>query len=87
MKTRDTKELLILLRNCLPVALEDIGGICGAITMLEHEDIITITEGCLMRRFITIHRPRKSQSMHPYWWKYGSLKPRVRFLNKLISEL
>ena len=92
MKTRTIKELLILLRDFLPTNIHNEvregGCLCYSITDMVSDDIITGEECGILSGFIERHKP-KGIKIHNvgYWWKYRMLAPRMRFLNKLISEL
>ena len=90
MKTRDIKELLILLRDFFPKNINTIynsGSICYAIADMKGADILTAGEYSMLGDYIENHRPDETKSNGAFWWPYGELEPRMEFLNKLISEL
>lgn len=88
MKTRTIKELLILLRDYLPENIsKDRGGcICHTIIDMWADNVITEEERPKLNVFIKTHVP-SDRTSNLYYYPYGELEPRMKFLNKLISEL
>jgi len=88
MKTRPIKELLILLRDYFPKSHADgRDALCFAIHDLwKDHKIISYNEAKKLDRHIHAHRPNPN-SKAAYFFPLGELTPRMKFLNKLISEL
>ena len=88
---RPIKDLLILLRDFLPGNTNNAGGgsLCYSIMDMHlRESIIYRAEREALLKYIGKHKPRNIKpDGKGFWWKYGSLAPRMRFINKLIKEL
>lgn len=61
------------------------GGLCGLFTNLYYEDVITFKEYELLKRCLKRNRPKEVPRGKGYWWKYGEIEPRKRFLVYLIK--
>jgi hypothetical protein len=95
---RTTKVLLVIM-------LENIEkfryGLCGLVSILLREDIITRMEFNQLIEYIEANPPKKTYDESYYWkpgnkkprerwlyyWKPGNKKPRERWLNKHIEKL
>ena len=88
MKTRDIKELLILLREFLSEHIQEhvCGSMCWSAFEMRDRGMMTDKECITLIEYINGHKP-KLRGGGGFWWKYKSLVPRIKFLNKLISEL
>jgi hypothetical protein len=88
---RPIKDLLILLRDFLPGNINNPwgGSLCYSIMdMYLRESIIDRAEREALLKYIKKHRPSHIKpDGNGFWWKYRSLAPRMRFINKLIEEL
>lgn len=88
---RPIKDLLILLRDFLPGNINNLlgGSLCySIIDMHLRESIIDRAEREALLKYIERHKPRNIKpDEEGFWWKYRSLAPRMRFINKLIKEL
>ena len=95
---RNKKELLELLleiykssvfKNMLKYGINGISlkttGLCSAILRLRNPKIITPSEHVTL--WICLHDNRPKYSIDVYWWPKGKIKPRIEFLQELISEL
>lgn len=60
-------------------------GLCGAIIRLRNQKIITPSEHVTLWIYLQDNRPKSS--IDGYWWPKGKVKPRIKFLEQLISEL
>lgn len=61
-------------------------GLCLAIFMLFDDGVIDVYDREALVDVIKANRPESSKSL-VHWWPKGETKPRIEFLNKLISEL
>lgn len=59
-------------------------GLCSAILRLSNQKIITPSEH--VRLWIYLHDNRPKSSVDVYWWPKGEVKPRIKFLEKLIEN-
>ena len=86
---RTIKELLILLREFLPINInERMGGsICYTIYDMNYDELITNKEERLLEGYIDDHCPIEDPDIPGFWWPYGELHPRLEFLDKLIKEI
>lgn len=88
---RPIKDLLILLRDFLPSNINNSwgGSLCySIIDMHLKESIIDRAEREAFLKYIEKHKPRNIKpDDEGFWWEYGSLAPRMTFINKLIEEL
>lgn len=98
MKNRTKKELLELLlkiykssifKNMFKYGFNGLffkkTGLCGAILRLRNQKIINPSEHVTL--WIYLHDNRPKYSIDVYWWPKGHAKPRIKFLEQLISEL
>ena len=98
MKNRTEKELLELLLkiyknsifiNVLRYGIDGLflknSGLCNAITRLYTHRTINLQEDVTLWKHIHKNRPKSSTDV--YWWPKGHTKPRIKFLEKLISKL
>ena len=84
---RSTKELLeLLLDQYENNRLDGIQwtGLCLAINRLRISHVIDQHEKKALFKIIEANKPDKSWS-EMYWWPKGHTKPRIEFLQKLIS--
>jgi hypothetical protein len=80
MRTR--KEVLqLLLDNIDLLAL----GLCGLAWKLHNRGRITADECIDIRIYIKQQRPKRTYKGYDYYWKPGSKKPRIVWLNKHIE--
>lgn len=88
---RPIKDLLILLRDFLPGNINNAygGSLCySIIDMKRKKCIIDWAERDALLRYIEEHKPSDIKpDDEGFWWKYGSLAPRLEFLDKLIDDL
>lgn len=87
---RPIKDLLILLQDFLPGNINNIrgGSLCNSIVDMHLKSIIDGDEREALLKYIEKHKPRNIKpDGEGFWWKYRSLAPRMRFINKLIKEL
>lgn len=100
---RTLKDLLILVRDSLACGHKEFyfnNGICGEISNLESDGILTRSELLLLGAFIRINRPNACNHSefinseywkgNYYWWDTMRYEPQTRqiridFLNKLIN--
>jgi len=89
MKT--TKQLLQLMldnQQCFN------GGLCYWAAWMHHCELITENEFDTLLSYISDNRPSTFSSIpafknldSAYYWKYGDIKPRVKWLEKQINSL
>lgn len=103
MKTREIKDLLMLLRDRLENCdVNMTGGICAEIYELLFAEDINIFEKMILYDYIHKNKPSKDKHLEftqnecwiggCYWWtpiylNTVTLQIRINFINKLISEL
>ena len=93
MKTRTTKELLIILRDNLEDYLkEGVPGLCLVIDELFYDGIISGQENEILDNYFESNKPayalfREKQHKDDFWWKPGKIKHRRRWLNQHIDKL
>ena len=61
-------------------------GLCYAITTIRYHDLIILEEEALLRIYLR-EKYIKYPNLTGYWWPKCKIKPRVEFLQELISEL
>ena len=85
---RTIKELLILLRNELPMYIGRVGSgsICLTLEILRYSGRITNDEYNVAKEYIRDHAP-EGVEIFSYWWPRYELSPRLEFLTKLINAL
>lgn len=85
--TRQTKDLLILLRDwCLEnFHKHGCGGLCSASESMYFAGVISIEECLEVRNYISEHRPKTRYSV--YAWPIFELQPRIEWLNSEIDRL
>lgn len=93
MKNRTIKELFeVMLENQNHFRC----GICAWITDLRLFELINYEEGIILKEYIKNNRPSKFYSWevfiqhitkNTYYWKFGNLKPRVKWIKKQIKKL
>jgi len=95
---RTIKELLILLREELPIRINHPkgGSLCWTIANLWIDDLITDEEYEEVNDYIYENKPEDAwdycvgddfDRVNGFWWPYGELEPRLEFLDKLINEI
>ena len=87
MKTRDIKELLILLRDNLHGMDDWNDGMCVLLASLTRRDIITSDERLFIKRYLNRNRPLVLYEGGPYWFKPCEVQPRLDWLNEQIAKL
>jgi hypothetical protein len=85
---RTNKELLILLRRRLRwiMFLHWPDGLCDSVKYLYRKHTINYAERVRLLDYLHKHKPLTTETL-TYWWMPGKVKPRLKFLNNLISEL
>ena len=87
MKPRSIKTLLKLILRCSIKDEYTDFGLCYCMRQLFDTHRITTWEYQILNKFIISHQPKHTKyRASQYWWKPGNTIPRIRFLNKLISE-
>ena len=61
-------------------------GLCYAMITIRYHDLITLEEEAMLRSYLR-KKYIKYPSLTGYWWSKGHTKPRIEFLQELISEL
>ena len=87
MKTRPIKDLLILVRDYLPgnIAEECGGSICWTSIDMRDRGIIKYHECDLICHYVMENEPENTDGL--FFWPYGELEPRIKFLDELIAKL
>jgi hypothetical protein len=90
MKTRDIKELLILLsdnaKGRIGRRFYQIWGLCSLTLALYEEGIITQSEEDIVNTYLHDNRPDGKSGMD-YWFPRGEKQPRLDWLNEQIAKL
>jgi hypothetical protein len=89
MKTRDIKELLILVRDntkLIGPSFFQIWGLCELSMTLLKTNNINEDEYKMLRKFLKKHRPKKLNGLE-FWWPEGLMQPRLDWLNEQIAKL
>jgi hypothetical protein len=85
MKTRDIKELLILLRNYIKTEY-DFMGMCGSTSEMRSNGIINYAEEQLIGGWNNDNKPDDANPFG-FWWTPGETQPRLDWLNEQIAKL
>jgi len=80
-----TKILLANLRDYI-IEEEDFCGMCVSNAKMVDDKIIKQKEMEFIHGYIHENTPKRFR-FKGYWWKFGSKKPRINWLNKQIQKL
>ena len=61
-------------------------GLCQTSTMMWLDKKITLPQSLILDKIIQSNRP-KGKDWDEYYWKIGSIKPRIKWINERIKEL
>lgn len=82
-RTRNTKELLILLRDNMDLLTS---GMCQLALRLSHKGIMTDNEYEKVRTYLNNHKPKNLIPERSLWWWFcGEKEPRLKWLNRHIK--
>jgi hypothetical protein len=80
---RDIKELLLLLRDEVEQNLKF--GMCGVVSGMYHNDIISRDEKNYMFEFVNENKPEYAGSI--FWFPKGEKPPRLDWIDEQLLEL
>jgi hypothetical protein len=89
MKTRDIKELLILLRDNIDIITKDPSspwGMCALLMLLYNQEVVTEAEHNKTITFLGGMRPEGLDHLD-FWFEPGEQEPRLEWLNEQIAKL
>ena len=87
MKTRDIKELLILLRDHLYLLDDWSDGMCILAGSLMRRGLISDDERWIIKTYLDNNTPHILYRGGPYWFPPAQIQPRLDWLNEQIAKL